>query len=223
MPEPLLNKRALSFRKKARNHKKPFFLFLFFIVLVGHVEILSLCKTYNRSKVIDNITAEFGDGLHVIYGVNGSGKTTFLSMIAGVTKPSSGRVILNGQVSYMPQEPMLYDELKVRDYLTILKTMSNVDVDAARKLLNILKISLESHVHMLSYGMKKALYFTLSSSLPADVYVLDEPMLGIDPGRQETFTGVIRELSRNSVVILSESERVLEPRYILKGGVLHEI
>jgi len=185
------------------------------------IKTIGLGKCFKKNCVLKNITINIENDLTVIYGKNGSGKTTFMEVLVGIQKPTQGEVEIIGPVSYMSQEPMLYDEFKVKDYALLVKSICG-NREMYRDLIKRLHISPNATIHTLSYGTKKSVFLAMVLSTDSENYILDEPFLGIDAQRRSVFREIIEEKSKNSTVLMTESETVLSPRYILKGGILYE-
>ncbi len=185
------------------------------------LRVSGLRKCYGDVCPIKDLSFDLREGIWVIYGPNGSGKTTLMSLLSGVASPTSGDVHVEGSVSYMPQEPMLYEEYKVKDYVTLLKS-SGDDWEILTSLLNSLGINLDSHVYSLSYGTKKALFMGIILATRADVYLLDEPFLGVDSERRGILLKYLLSRAKGKIAIVTESERILKPTHVMSGGALVE-
>ncbi len=186
------------------------------------IAVKDLYKQYNGQYVLKGIDLYVKQGLKVIYGGNGAGKSTLLKIMVGLEKEDSGRVEIEGDIGYMPQDPLLYEEYKVSDYVHLSKSMGGRWEDL-RELLSSLGIPENRSAWKLSYGMKKSLYLSVLLSANPDVYLLDEPFMGIDPNRRKVFMEYIRKNMEKKTILVVESEEILTPNYVLEGGVLREV
>ena len=185
------------------------------------LRVNGLKKCYGKICPLKNINFYVEGGLKVIYGRNASGKTTLMEILAGMLPYTTGKIELTGMVSFMPQEPMLYEEYRIKDYETLLHYMSGNEKQYL-KMISELEIDQHSHVYSLSYGMKKAVFMSIVLSVNADIYLLDEPFLGIDAQRRTVLLNFLQKISDKAIVLVTESEKILTPNWILKGGVLVE-
>ena len=183
------------------------------------LKVSRLKKCYGSICPITNTNFYMERGLRVIYGENGSGKTTLMKVLAGIVSPTSGKVELKGRVSFMPQEPMLYEEYKLRDYYILLRYMGG-NANLYRNIIKKLNINPADRVYSLSYGTKKAVFMAIVLSMNAEIYLLDEPFLGIDVHRRDALMTFLRQLYPKKVVLITESENILPYNWVLKGGVL---
>ena len=186
------------------------------------IAVKDLYKQYNGQYVLKGINLNAEDGLKVIYGGNGAGKSTLLKIMVGLERKDSGAVDIDGDIGYMPQDPLLYEEYRVSDYVHLSKSMGGKWEDL-KELLKMLKIPERRSAWKLSYGMKKSLYLSVLLSANLDVYLLDEPFMGIDKNRREIFMDYMQENISEKTILLVESEEILTPNYVLEGGMLREV
>ena len=186
------------------------------------IAVKDLHKGYNGQYVLKCITLSVKHGLKVIYGENGAGKSTLLKIMAGIERADSGSIEISEDIGYMLQDPLLYEEYKVYDYVYLTKSMDGNWRDL-RGLLRSLTISEVMSTWKLSYGMKKSLYLSVLLSANLDVYLLDEPFMGIDPNRRKVFMEYIRKNMGKKAILMVESEEILTPDYVLEGGELREV
>lgn len=149
-------------------------------------------KSYGRKIALRGVNAYFKKGM--VYGVigpNGMGKTTLLKIIAGVLKPTRGRVVLNGRqivgslkekISFSPEDKGLYEYMKVREFLdTLAGIYSSWNRERERHFLKLLDIPERDYIRNLSRGFRARVRLLIALSREADFYLLDEPLSGIDP------------------------------------------
>jgi ABC-2 type transport system ATP-binding protein len=183
--------------------------------------IKNLYKAYGSTPVLSGLNLSIEKGITVIYGRNGAGKTTFLKILTGIEAQDSGSVEIKGEIGYMPQEPALYEEYRVSDYILLVRSMGGRWMDL-KELLHKLRIGENISTWKLSYGMKKSLYLSVILTADTDVYLLDEPFMGIDKYRREVFMDFIERNMEEKTILMVESEEILPPTYVLEGGRIIE-
>ena len=195
----------------------------------------NVTKSYGATAALDNISLEISAGKIVgLLGPNGSGKTTLIKLINGLLQPNKGRVLINGQdpspatkaiVSYLPDTTYLNEEMKVKDALTYFKTFyQDFNLERAQHLLADLGIDENSRLKKLSKGNKEKVQLILVMSREARLYVLDEPIGGVDPAaRDYILNTIINNYSPTSTVLISthlisDIEPILDEIIFLKDG-----
>ena len=178
-----------------------------------------LKKCYKSICPLRNVNLHLEKGLKVIYGRNASGKTTLMETLSGILSPTDGIVEVEGSISFMPQEPMLYEEYRIRDYALLLHHM-NADEVQYVKMVKRLEINMDTHAYSLSYGTKKAVFMAIVLSVNAENYLLDEPFLGIDINRRGILLNFLYRIANKKAILMTESEKILLPDWILDGGIL---
>lgn len=204
------------------------------------VECRNLTKIYAGTKpaVADlNLTLEKG---HIIglLGPNGSGKTTLIKMMNGLLRPTSGQVLINGYepgvetkavVSYLPERTYLEAQRTVRDIVDFFADFyEDFRKDRAYAMLDGLQIDPTARLKTLSKGTKEKVQLILVMSREADLYILDEPIAGVDPARRDY---ILRTILNNynpeaSLIIcthlISDIENILDEVIFIKNGILVE-
>lgn len=192
-------------------------------------------KKYFKKKALDEISISVEKGKIVgLLGPNGSGKTTFLKLLAGLIRPSAGSIkICNTEigyktkelVAYLPDSDYLYQWMKITDakkvYATFFSDFNAVKFD---ELLVFMKLESNMRVKDLSRGMLEKLALTLTLAREAKLIILDEPLNGVDPIAREQILGtILKGFSYESSIIITshlinEVERILDEVYFLKEG-----
>lgn len=179
------------------------------------VEIKGLTKTYGNKKALNGIDLNIRKGKVVgILGPNGSGKTTLIKILSGILQQSKGEAYIDGKepgtytksiVSYLPDRNFLYDWMKIQDAISMFKDFySDFDEDKADELLEFMKLERNMKVNSLSKGMKEKLNLTLILSRHAKLYILDEPIAGVDPvARDQILNAIINNYEENSSMIIT--------------------
>ena len=179
------------------------------------LKINGISKSYNKGKIkaVDNINLDIKKGeIFGFLGPNGAGKTTTIKMIVGLLKPDEGNIILNGtdiwddpltaksMISYVPDNPEIYDRLDGIDYLNFIADMYGISKDERKekierytKLFNI-EDSLGDIISSYSHGMKQKLVLTAALLNNPSLFILDEPMVGLDPKSSFNLKEIMRRM-----------------------------
>ena len=169
-----------------------------------------------------------------LLGPNGSGKTTLIKTAAGLLTPSAGELLINGQrpgiaskaaVSYLPERTYLSSWMKVADIIAMFRDFySDFDTAKAGEMLSRLNIDPNDRLRTMSKGTKEKVQLILVMSRQADLYLLDEPIGGVDPAARDFILGtIIGNYSENATVLISthlisDVERVLDDVIFLAYG-----
>ena len=205
------------------------------------IEVKNISKRY-RNTVLDDIsfTAEKGQCVGII-GANGCGKTTLLSIMAGVNKAQSGKIYYNNEladkksvfkkyIAYVPQENPLIDELTTKDNLLLwLGSNKKIKDGFENGVLKDLGIEefLNKQVNELSGGMKRRLSIGISLSNNAPIMLLDEPGSALDIyGKQEVNSYILNYVKNGGTVVMSTHDRdeidLCTKLYKIEDGILKE-
>ena len=208
----------------------------------GYVfECGNLSKSYGYETALNNINLSLERGKIIgLLGPNGSGKTTLIKLANNLLMPSSGLVLINGNkpgvetkkvVSYLPDKNYLDDSQNINSILRLFKDFyADFNEEKALSMLSDLKIDPRRRFKHLSKGNKEKVQLILVMSRDADLYLLDEPIAGVDPvAREYILDTIIKNYNRRGTIIISthliaDVERVLdEVIFINKGDILlHE-
>lgn len=200
------------------------------------LECRNLTKRYSAYKTaLNNLNLTVHRGRIIgLLGPNGSGKTTLIKLIAGILTPSSGELYINGYkpgdetkkvVSYLPERTYLSNWMRVRDAVKYFTDFyDNFVEERAYTLLEKLNINPNAKLKTLSKGTKEKVQLILVMSRDADLYLLDEPIAGVDPAaRDYILNTIISNYSPNATVIISthlisDIETVLDDIIFLNNG-----
>ncbi|WP_234124642.1 ABC transporter ATP-binding protein [Clostridium hydrogenum] len=199
------------------------------------LKVSNLNKSYFKKKALDNFEIELKEGKILgLLGPNGSGKSTFLKIVAGLLTKSSGEVLIDGMepgvltkavVSYLPDKNYLYKWMKIKDAMNFFKDFySDFDYDKAEELLKFMKLDKESKVTTLSKGMTEKLHLVLVLSRKARLYILDEPLGGVDPTtREKILDTIVNNFNEKSSMIItthlvSDIERLFDDVVFIQNG-----
>lgn len=204
------------------------------------LECKNLSKHYSSKRALENVNMQLGSGRIVgLLGPNGSGKTTMIKLAEGLLQPSSGEILIDGEkpgastkakIAYLPDREYLPDHMTVEQLLRFYGDFFK-DFDAARAedMLKSLDINKSYKLKKLSKGTKEKVQLILTMSRDAKIYILDEPIAGVDPAaRDYILKTIISNYCPDSLVIIcthliSDIESVLDEVVFLKEGrvVLH--
>lgn len=161
-----------------------------------------LTKRFGRQTALDRLDLNLPRGKFIgLLGPNGSGKTTMIKLINGLLTPTEGTVLVDGQapgtythsiISYLPDRPYLSDWMRVSDLLAFFSDFyKDFDQVKADEMLKDLKIGPGQRLKVLSKGTKEKVQLILTMSRKAQLYVLDEPIAGVDPAARDYILGTI--------------------------------
>jgi len=202
------------------------------------LEINSLVKSFGNKKALDEVNLEIPMGLITgLLGPNASGKTTLLKTIAGLYHPSGGSICYYGNVtagaaaratiSFCPDTMVFPPWMRVKDAFMFFSDLyPDYSADRAEKVMNILELDevQKMRISRLSKGMKERLAFSLCLSRETILYLLDEPLDGIDPvGKMKVIDAILAMKSDNASVLISthlvkDIERILDNVFFLSKG-----
>lgn len=199
------------------------------------LECKSLTKRYGSFPALQNIDLTLERGKIIgLLGPNGSGKTTLIKLINGLLTPTEGEIFINGlrpgpetkaAVAYLPDKDYLNDYMKVCDLVQFFFDFyDNFDKVRAYEMLEHLQINPQLKLKTLSKGTKEKVQLILTMSRRADLYVLDEPIGGVDPAaRDYILNTIINNYEENSSVLISthlisDIENVLDEVIFIQNG-----
>lgn len=194
-----------------------------------------LTKQYGVMTALNNVNLTLESGRIVgLLGPNGSGKTTFIKMASGLLAPTSGQVLINGMppgpetkklVSYLPDRIYFDSWMKIKDCLTFFGDFyKDFDRNKAHDMLNSLNINTNAAFRTLSKGTKEKVQLSMVMSRKAQLYLLDEPIGGVDPASRDfILETIIRNYNEEGTVVISthliyDIEKVLDDVIFLMGG-----
>ena len=202
------------------------------------LECKNLCKSYDEKQVLKDVNLKIPKGKIIgLLGKNGMGKTTLIKLINDLLTPTSGEVLINGKktgveskkiISYLPEKTYIDREMKVKDAIKYFEEFyDNFDSEKAKKLLKDLDLDENSKISKMSKGMQEKLQLILVMSRKAELYILDEPLGGVDPAtRDYILDTILSNFNEGASVIISthlisDIERILdEVIFIDKGKII---
>ena len=203
----------------------------------------NLTKLYGSFRAVDNVTLHVPKGtLHGFLGPNGAGKTTTLRMIAGILRPTAGRITIGGhdlatdpiaakaKLGFIPDRPFVYDKLTGAEFLRFVAGLYGQDGQLVERrideLLEIFELSTWKNelVESYSHGMRQKLIISSALIHRPELIVVDEPMVGLDPRAARLLKDLFREfVGRGGTVLMSThtleiAEALCERIAIIQGG-----
>ncbi len=197
----------------------------------------ALTKNYGGAFTLNNIDLTLPKGRIIgLLGPNGSGKTTFIKILAGLLSPTSGQAEINGfapgpetkaMVSYLPERTYFSSWMKVSACLDFFKDFyADFDKDKATRMLLDLNVPLDAKLRTLSKGTKEKVQLVLVMSRNASLYLLDEPIAGVDPAARDfILRTIVSNVNPESTVLISthlisDVEPILDEFIFIRDGSL---
>lgn len=199
------------------------------------VQIQGLTKKYGSVVALDNISIDLPKGRIIgLLGPNGSGKTTLIKLMNGLLQPTSGQILIDGQpvglntksvVAYLPDRTYLNMSSTVKEILQYFESFyADFNRSKAEAMLAGLKIDPKTKLKSMSKGTKEKVQLVLVMSREAKLYILDEPIAGVDPAARDY---ILRTIINNynpeatvliSTHLISDIEQVLDDAIFLQNG-----
>ena len=202
------------------------------------LEIKDLNKTFDKKEILKDINLSIKSGKIIgLLGKNGVGKTTLIKLINDLLTPTSGEILIKGKkigvetkkvISYLPERTYLNKQMKVSEVIDYFEDFyDNFDSEKAKKLLKDLDLDINQKLTKMSKGMQEKVQLVLVMSRNANLYVLDEPLGGVDPAtRDYILDTILSNFNENASVIISthlisDIEKILdEVIFIDKGQIV---
>ena len=199
------------------------------------VQCMGLTKTYGGKIALNQIYLNLERGRIIgLLGPNGSGKTTLIKIMNGLLNPTAGDIFINGHrpgietkcsISYLPERTYLHPGMKVMEMVQYFQDFyPDFRVDRAYDMLARLQIQPYERLKNLSKGTKEKVQLILVMSRDADLYVLDEPIAGVDPAsRDYILHTIVQNYNRNATILLSthlisDVENILDEVVFIRYG-----
>lgn len=205
------------------------------------VEFKDLSKNFGTKEVLKKINLKIEKGkIYGLLGPNGSGKTTMIKIINDLLQPSSGEILIQGKepgieskkiISYLPERTYLNMNMKVIELIQFFKDFyQDFDEEKAVQLLEKLKINKQDKLKNMSKGTKEKVQLIMVMSRRADLYILDEPIGGVDPAsRDYILETILTNFNEGSSIIIcthliADIEKILDQVIFINQGkiVLNE-
>ena len=205
------------------------------------IECRGLSKAYGRKIALDGVNLEVGRGRIVgLLGPNGSGKTTLIKLLCGLLQPTAGGLEINGQkigpetkaqVSYLPDRMYFASWMRAVDLFDLFRDFyQDFDYEKALAMCRSLGVEPRDRIKSMSKGTKEKVQLVLVMARQAQLYLLDEPIAGVDPAARDfILRTILTNYNENGTVLISthliaDIEKVLDEVIFLKQGrmMLHE-
>ena len=202
------------------------------------LECLNINKSYGNKQILKDINLKIPKGKIIgLLGKNGTGKSTLIKLVNDLLTPDSGKILINGKeigveskkvISYLPERTYLDKSMTVDKVIKYFSEFyDNFDEEKARKLLKDLDLDTTKKLSKMSKGMQEKVQLVLVMSRNADLYILDEPLGGVDPAtRDYILDTILNNFNEGASVIISthliaDIERILdEVIFIDKGEII---
>lgn len=203
--------------------------------------ISNLTKEYGEQKAVNHISCTLSEGVYGLLGVNGAGKTTLMRMLTTLLKPTTGKILWNGEeifsmgsayrnlIGYLPQEFGFYPEFSVQEYLSYIASLKGIRPKEAKRIVaerigqvGLTKVK-NKKMKKLSGGMKRRAGIAQAMLNDPKILILDEPTAGLDPNERIRFRNLLSELSAERIVlisthIVSDVENIAKTILLMKDG-----
>ena len=208
---------------------------------MARIELQDLTKEFGSITALDNVSLQLEKGQIVgLLGPNGSGKTTMIKILNGLLTPSAGKALINGIepgvetkkiVAFLPDRNALPDYMTTTQLMNLYQDFfADFNREKAESMISDLGIDMKQQMKKMSKGTKEKLQLCLVMAREAEVYLLDEPIGGVDPAtRDYILRTIISNYNEDAVVVISthlisDVESVLDDVIFLKQGrvVLHK-
>jgi ABC-2 type transport system ATP-binding protein len=210
------------------------------------IAVTELVKRYGAFTAVDGVTLDVQPGqIHGFLGPNGAGKTTTIRMIAGLLKPTSGRIVVNGRdlatdpegakasLGFIPDRPFIYEKLTAGEFLRFHGGLYGLDAatidERVTEMLELFELGRwrEELVESFSHGMKQRLVMCAAFMHRPRAVLVDEPMVGLDPRGARLIKDVFRRMAQRGVAVLMSThtlevaqEMCDRVSIILKGRII---
>lgn len=176
-----------------------------------------ITKSYGDQRILDGITAELTTGVYTLVGAKGSGKSTFLQILACKIAADSGRITLDGEelkihereIGYMPRQPMVYPDLTLMQTLQCTATLKGIPNAEAEERIRIIcgLAGLSEHIYhrigTLSNAMKRRLVLTQELMGRPKLLLLDDPLFGMNPVNRKFMLDTLSNYSSGKIVLIA--------------------
>ena len=202
------------------------------------LECKNIYKDYDKKQVLKDINLKIPRGKIIgLLGKNGMGKTTLIKLINDLLTPTSGEILVNGKnigieskriISYLPERTYLDKSMTIKQTLKYFTDFyDNFDIEKAKRLIKDLDLEIDTKISKMSKGMQEKLQLILVMSRNVELYILDEPLGGVDPAtRDYILDTILNNFNEDASVIISthlisDIERILdEVIFIDKGKII---
>ena len=199
------------------------------------LECKNLCKEFDKKPILQDINLKIPRGKIIgLLGKNGAGKSTLIKLMNDLLTPTSGEILINGEkpgvhskeiIAYLPERTYLDKEMTIKQAIKYFEEFyKNFDSEKAIRLLKDLDLDINKKISKMSKGMQEKLQLILVMSRNAELYILDEPLGGVDPATRDYILDTILSnfCEGASVIIsthlISDIERILDEVIFVDQG-----
>ena len=199
------------------------------------LEYKAVSKSFGEKQVLKNINLQIeANKIIGLLGKNGSGKSTLFKLANDLLTASSGEVLIDGKpvsveskkiASYLPERPYLSPSMKVSDAIKLFETFyEDFNSEKAENLLKDLELDKDMRLSKMSKGMKEKVQLVLVMSRKAKIYILDEPLGGVDPAsRDYILQTILKNFDENATLLISthmisDIEKILDEVIFIDNG-----
>lgn len=199
------------------------------------LECKQLCKSFDNTPILKDVNLKIPRGKIIgLLGMNGAGKSTLIKLINDLLIPTSGEILINGEkpgvnskkiISYLPERTYLDKSMTISEVFTFFEDFyDNFNIEKAKKLLKDLNLDINKKISKMSKGMQEKLQLILVMSREAELYILDEPLGGVDPAtRDYILDTILSNFNENASLIISthlisDIERILDEVIFVNDG-----
>ena len=199
------------------------------------LECKQLCKSFDNTPILKDVNLKIPRGKIIgLLGMNGAGKSTLIKLINDLLIPTNGEILINGEkpgvnskkiISYLPERTYLDKSMTISEVFTFFEDFyDNFNIEKAKKLLKDLNLDINKKISKMSKGMQEKLQLILVMSREAELYILDEPLGGVDPAtRDYILDTILSNFNENASLIISthlisDIERILDEVIFVNDG-----
>lgn len=197
------------------------------------LSVESLSKSFGKRQVLKSISFSLQPGkVYGLIGINGAGKSTLMKILAGLEKPTSGKVLLDGEplegnekanIGYMIESPVFFGHMSGEENLLLLAELQEgigkKEVEEALATAGLSNRAKDEY-HAYSLGMKQRLYFAFALMGNPNILLLDEPFSGVDPITTKIFEDAVRKKAEEGAYILISSHDIREIQALADGALI---
>lgn len=199
------------------------------------LECKQLCKNFDDTPILKDVNLKITRGKIIgLLGMNGVGKSTLIKLINDLLIPTSGEIYINGEkpgvnskkvIAYLPERTYLDKNMTIAEVFHFFEEFyDNFNVEKAKKLLKDLNLDINKRISKMSKGMQEKLQLILVMSRDAELYILDEPLGGVDPATRDYILDTILSNFNEgasliiSTHLISDVERILDEVIFMNDG-----
>ena len=205
------------------------------------ISVENLTKRFHRATAVDGVSFQVAPGeIYGFLGPNGAGKTTTIKMLAGVLRPTSGRIVIDGvdlerdpiavkrRLGFVPDRPFLYEKLTGLEFMSFMADLYRLNGpgrdERIQQFLDLFELAEWGRelVGSYSHGMRQRLIMSAALLHAPRVFIVDEPMVGLDPKGARLIKNIFRKLTRSGLtVFMSTHTLAIAEELCDRIGIIH--